>query len=138
MKLLLKSLLVFFSLNVTVFAATAPLPQTGQTACYDTAGTVINCTGTGQDGEFKRGVAPLSLRFKDNGNQTITDTMTNLIWAKNANLMKSRDPQFVTDFPISGQEGLAHWPTALDYVKKLNAENYLGYNDWRLPNLNEL
>jgi uncharacterized repeat protein (TIGR02543 family) len=30
------------------------------------------------------------------------------------------------------------WQHALDYVKKLNTENYLGYNDWRLPNAIEL
>ena len=30
------------------------------------------------------------------------------------------------------------WYHALDYVTKLNNENYLGHNDWRLPNVNEL
>jgi hypothetical protein len=30
------------------------------------------------------------------------------------------------------------WQSALDYVACLNANNYLGHNDWRLPNINEL
>ena len=43
------------------FAGTVQLPQTGQTTCYDASGTVISCTGTGQDGEFQAGVAwPIS------------------------------------------------------------------------------
>jgi len=33
------------------------LPQTGQTKCYDSSGTEINCSGTGQDREIKAGVA---------------------------------------------------------------------------------
>ena len=31
----------------------ASVPQTGQTLCYDTAGTEIDCAGTGQDGEYQ-------------------------------------------------------------------------------------
>jgi len=30
------------------------------------------------------------------------------------------------------------WQSALDYVKCLNTNHYLGHNDWRLPNINEL
>jgi hypothetical protein len=30
------------------------------------------------------------------------------------------------------------WQGALDYIKSLNTGNYLGHNDWRLPNINEL
>ena len=33
------------------------LPQTGQTVCYDTAGTEIACATTGQDGEIQVGAA---------------------------------------------------------------------------------
>ena len=32
------------------------IPQTGQTQCYDASGDVIDCTGTGQDGEYQEGM----------------------------------------------------------------------------------
>jgi hypothetical protein len=34
--------------------APAPVPQTGQTQCWDAAGTLIPCEGTGQDGDSRR------------------------------------------------------------------------------------
>ena len=30
------------------------------------------------------------------------------------------------------------WQQALDYAVCLNTNNYLGHNDWRVPNINEL
>jgi hypothetical protein len=33
---------------------------------------------------------------------------------------------------------LEDWIGALYYVRCLNEKNYLGYNDWRLPNINDL
>ena len=119
----------------------APLPQTGQTICYDEAGTTVSCFGTGQDGERQAGVAWPSPRFTDNGDQSIKDNLTGLIWTKDADLMKTRDPSFNAAYDGAGIPITvigATWQLALDYVKKLNTENYLGHNDWRLPNINEL
>lgn len=31
-----------------------------------------------------------------------------------------------------------NWEEALEYVQKMNEQNYLGYSDWRLPNVKEL
>jgi hypothetical protein len=42
-------------LDCTPVAVGGVILKTGQTTCYDTAGTVITCTGTGQDGEFQAG-----------------------------------------------------------------------------------
>ncbi len=53
----------------------APVPQTGQTISY----------ATGDDGALQKGVALPSPRFTDNGNGTVTDNLTGLIWLKNAN-----------------------------------------------------
>ena len=50
-------LISFLLIPVITWAGTIQLPQTGQTKCYDTAGTEIPCAGTGQDGEYKAGVA---------------------------------------------------------------------------------
>ncbi len=57
-------------------------------------------------------------RFTDNGNQTVTDNKTKLMWSKDANLY-----------------GEQIWQNALEL-----ALNYMGagYVDWRLPELTEL
>lgn len=137
--------------TVTLSATTIPetgstkLPRTGQSVCYNESGININCSETGQDGELKAGVAWPTPRFTDNGDESINDNLTGLIWTKDANLMKTRDPLFnpITTYDSAGipttvtQEGTT-WQRALDYVIKLNSENYLGHNDWRLPNINEL
>jgi hypothetical protein len=46
--------------------AVRTIPQTGQTSCYDAAGSSIACSGTGQDGDKKAGVAWPDPRFTDN------------------------------------------------------------------------
>jgi hypothetical protein len=95
--------------QVTVHATYAPgiLPDTGQTSCYDSTGALINCAGTGQDGEFS--INPMS--FTDNGNGTVTDNVTGLIWQQDVNPMRT-------------------WSGAKQYCESLVAG---GYTDWRLP-----
>jgi len=58
--------------------------------------------------------------FADNGDGTITDKATGLMWAQ-----------------ADSGEGL-DWREALAWVQQMNAENYLGYNDWRMPDVKEL
>lgn len=107
------------------------LPATGQVACYNTAGLTVECTDTGQDGELRMGAAWPAFRFADNGNGTITDNLTGLIWPKNAN--PTMDAQISR---ASG--GSVLWADALEFVTGLNGTSYLGFSDWRLPNHNEL
>ncbi len=58
--------------------------------------------------------------FTDNGNGTITDAATGLMWSK-------------------ADSGVGmNWEDVLAWVQQMNEENYLGYNDWRLPNAKEL
>lgn len=116
--------------------ASAVLPKTGQTICYNTAGTVIACATTGQDGDLLKGVAWPSPRFASIGDTTITDNLTGLAWAPNGNVMPTKDSGWDTDG--STTDGKVTWQHAFDYVAKLNADNYLGHNDWRLPNVNEM
>jgi len=95
--------------------------QTGQHACYGTNGTIIPCAGTGQDGEFRRGLAWPAPRFRI-VHDTVVDNLTGLIWPVNANL---------AGFPLS-------WHEALDFVRNMNSRSVLGYSDWRLPDRGEL
>ena len=58
--------------------------------------------------------------FKDNGDGTVSDRATGLVWSK----MDSG----------SGMD----WEHALAWVQQKNTENFLGHNDWRLPGVKEL
>jgi len=58
--------------------------------------------------------------FRDNSDGTITDEATRLMWSR--------------DDSGAGMD----WEQALAWVQEKNAENYLGHNDWRLPNAKEL
>jgi hypothetical protein len=109
-------------------APPAELPQSGQTTCYDASGNQIACTGTGEDGALQEGVAWPSPRFTDNGDETITDNLTGLMWTQNANAPGSACTPGVEKT----------WQDALNYVACLNTNSYLGYSDWRLPNVVEL
>ncbi len=115
--------LISIAVSVSAFAGGAiDLPQTGQTSCYDNSGVKISCKGTGMDGESRIGVPWSEPRFEVNG-ECVTDNLTGLVWAKNANL---------PDTPMP-------WQDALDYVAKMNTESGLcGKTDWRLPNIVEL
>jgi hypothetical protein len=116
--------------------------KTGQTQCWDTLGNVIPCSGTGQDGEYQAGIEPAvsaifgtayntpawtGVRFTDNGDGTVTDNLTALVWLKNANCF-----------------GASSWAAALDDAYFLSASGSCGLSDgsnvgdWRLPNANEL
>jgi hypothetical protein len=104
----------------------APVERTWQTNCYDVDGLPINCPGTGQDGEYQKGVIWPNARFTDNGNGTVTDNLTGLIWLKNANCF-----------------GIRTWEEALSDCNGLSA-GWCGLTDgssignWRLPQIKEL
>ena len=99
--------------------------QTGQTTCYGANGGVIPCAGTGQDGEFQNGI-PRS--FTDNGDGTVTDDATGLMWEKISD-----------DGSIHDKDDGYTWQNAFDSkIAALNAATFAGYNDWRLPNRFEL
>jgi len=101
------------------------LPATGQTTCSDSSGTIIACTGTGQDGDLQKG-APLS--YADNGDGTITDNNTGLVWEK-----------LSTDGSVHDKNNTYTWSQAFSgHVATLNGASFAGQNDWRVPNLKEL
>lgn len=106
-------------------APPAPVPRTGQTDCWD-VGASIDCAGTGQDGERQGGVAWPNPRFTDNGDGTVTDNLTGLIWLRNANCF-----------------GYIPWLDALNACNSLGdggcgLSDGSSAGDWRLPASKEL
>ncbi|MGA1839503.1 MAG: DUF1566 domain-containing protein [bacterium] len=100
----------------------SPVPKTGQGVCHDASGNTENtipCTGTGQDGELKKGLPWPDPRFKDHGDGTVTDSLTGLMWTKDATLPGETKA----------------WAEALAFCNDLVLA---GHNDWRLPNIKEL
>ncbi len=92
------------------------VPKSGQTTSV----------AAGDDGGLQAGVAHPVTRFVDNGDGTVTDSLTGLIWLKNANCF-----------------GALLWPDALVAVNGLQNEG-CGLSDgsvagdWRMPNIKEL
>ncbi|GAB4346676.1 MAG: hypothetical protein Kow0089_24110 [Desulfobulbaceae bacterium] len=95
--------------------------QTGQLFCYDESGAVVECRGTGQDGELRSGEAWPEPRFSP-GDATVFDRLTGLTWTRNAT---------PAGFPLT-------WMEALDFIRGMNREALHGHADWRLPNRREL
>jgi hypothetical protein len=73
------------------------LQGTGQKECYDARGLGVTCAGSGQDGEFKVGIAWPEPRFFCEADGVI-DQLTGLRWLRHADL---------TTGPVSWLEALA-------------------------------
>ena len=92
-------------------------PRTGQTEVvhpsgwYDLGDDGANQAGFPRDG---------SSRFIDNGNGTVSDTVTGLVWQQ------------------SDSGNKKDWEGAFQYIQGLNQQPFAGYSDWRLPNQMEL
>ncbi len=97
-------------------APRSPVPKSWQTYSY----------AAGDDGDLERGAPWPTPRFTDNGDGSVTDNLTGLIWLKNANCFGTRS-----------------WTTALNDCDTL-ADGECGLTDgssagdWRLPNSKEL
>lgn len=93
-----------------------PIVDTNQMRCYNAAAT-MTCEAAGQpffgqDSQYQ-GYQP---RYLDNGDGTVTDLVTGLMWQK--------DP---------GEK--VSWKMAMDGVA---TANLAGYSDWRVPTIKEL
>jgi hypothetical protein len=73
----------------------------------------------GDDGELQKGQAVLV----DNGDGTVTDSRTGLMWPKDGTGAGYWNGQTAT------------WEAAIDWANGLDFANHA---DWRLPNINEL
>jgi len=114
----------------------ALLPDTGQTACYNTTGAEIPCLNTGQDGENNGN--PIS--YTANGDGTVTDNTTGLMWQRCTAGQNN-------DGSCSGTAVLYNWYEAsgrYDATYNPGSNNICGslvlggHSDWRLPTDTEL
>lgn len=96
-------------------SGTIKMPWTGQYVTYT----------SGDDGSVQAGIPPTFQRWIDNGNGTISDTVTGLIWLKKANCIHQpwSDAIVAVNTLASGQCGLTDASTA---------------GSWRMPNRNEM
>jgi len=94
------------------------LPKTGQTWSY----------GNEDDGYYKKGYPETGDRFTDNGDGTITDKATGLMWVK--------DPSQLGG--VWGTPGSPARQSFVNAIAECETLNYAGHTDWRLPNLFEL
>ncbi|MFT5127033.1 MAG: hypothetical protein ACI8W8_000633 [Rhodothermales bacterium] len=91
--------------------------KTGQTTSY----------ATGDDGDLEPGLAPPSPRFTDNGDGTVTDNLTNLIWLKDvrasSNIFTWDSCVIFSNNLANGEQGLSDGSSA---------------GDWRFPTVKEM
>lgn len=117
-----------------------PIPDTGQTKCYDNE-KEIPCPQPGepfygQDANYT--INPMSYTKLDaSGNDLpdsakkwvmVRDNVTGLIWEVKTD-----------DGSVHDKDNTYNWQNAQDvFIAQLNAEKFGGYSDWRLPTLEDL
>ena len=73
----------------------------------------------------------INKRLIDNKNGTITDSNTLLMWGKCSYGQTGNNCS-------EGNAMRFDWRQSLNVVSEANNNNFLGFNDWRLPNIKEL
>ncbi len=127
MKPLSLSMAASFLLTTVAFAeAPYPVPDTMQDTCYG-ATDAIDCPAPGeafygQDAQ----VATAPASYTDNGDGTVTDNVTGLMWAKTPDL--NGDGEILADDKLSYEAALT------------GAETFdlAGHDDWRVPTIKEM
>lgn len=112
-------------------AVNFPLPDAGQVTCYNASGNVITCGNApaGQDAEYTSvNSFTCALSYTNNGDGTVTDNCTGLMWKR------CSEPDTSTT-TCSGTHSTYTWANALGQCEGLT---FAGRTDWRLPNIKEL
>jgi hypothetical protein len=129
---------IISSLLIACFSASAfafKLPDTGETRCFRGVDPYdeISCAGTGQDGEYI--INPMS--FTDNGNGTVTDNNTGLMWQTmpSAYVCNSGSEYSCNWYEAAGVYDATYNPASQNACGSLS---FGGHSDWRLPSKIEL
>lgn len=85
-------------------------------------------------------IDPDAPRFVDNGDGTVIDTQTHLMWEKKDDLGGIHDKDDTYDWSASGEE--PDGPAFIDFIGVINGADdgicFAGHCDWRLPTIEEL
>ena len=104
--------------------------ETGMKACFDDLGVEVACAGTGHDGDGRPGMEwSAGRRFVQFGTGIVIDTLTGLMWLRDAGCIAS-----------------STWEDAFAAVTSFNGGAEFGcleytagsFDDWRVPSVTEL